>query len=508
MSTSVIPKKRLSPSSGKPWKPLAYQKRSIKFLLERAHGGLLLNPGGRKTSITLATLKILFTQKMIRKVLVIAPKRPCYTVWPGEIEKWSDFNHLTYTILHGSKKDEALKIDAQIYIINPAGLMWLLGATKTKVPKQYIDKFTGEKKFTMKTVVQIDMKRFKSFGFDVLVVDELTAFKNQSSDRYKLMKEVLPTFARRWGLTGSVAANGLMDLFGQCYVLDMGRTLGRFITHYRKEYFDSDYHEVNWTIKPGGEQRIYERLAPLMLRIEPDEMGVELPQLVQNIIEIELPDDARRIYDDLEKKMLADINGSKFVASNAASVSSKCRQVASGGIFHYPEPVPGQRQAPREMVQLHDAKTEALLELVEELQQSPILVAYDFEHDLERLRRAFPKAVFTCDVEIKKFRAVEDKWNAGDIPVLFGHPQSIGHGLNLQGASHNVAWYTLTYDFEFYDQFNRRVLRSGNTTLRVFVHHLLAKNTIDFLIYDILNAKDKGQQALFKGLQELAKGIR
>ena len=488
----------------KRWRPHTFQKRSVKFLLEHANCGLLASPGAGKTSCVLAALKILFEKEYVHRVLLIAPLRPCYTVWPSEIEKWADFNGITYSILHGNDKDDALKKDAQLYIINPAGLEWLLGCEKQRYQVQSFNKFTGEKCVGNRVKLTVDVKRFKSFKFDTLIIDELTQFKNTNAQRFKMLKEVLHTFSRRWGLTGSPTANGLLDLFGQCYVLDMGRSLGRFITHYRMQYFQPvDRNGFVWKPRPGGEAEIYERISPLVLRINAEDF-IDMPEFVPVDMVVDIPDKVRRVYEELEHDLIAGIQDHVIVAANAASASIKCRQVASGGVYHTDPLIAGQAKKTREWSNLHDAKTEALRELVDELQGSPLLVAYDFEHDVDRLRKEFPDAVFACDIKMRDFKRIEDQWNAGEIPLLFGHPQSIGHGLNLQGNGNNVCWHTLTWNFEFYDQFNRRVLRQGNKASHVFVHHLIVRDSIDEVMLAALRRKESGQNALFEALKELA----
>ena len=245
------------------WKPHNYQKKAVKFLVENGAAALFLDPGLGKTSITLAAISFLIKRGIISKVLLIAPLRVCHSVWPREIEKWKDFSHLRIEILHGPKKDEALKRDADIYIINPEGLDWLLQVQKTKSTNG-------------KTKVGVDLRRWKALGFDTLVVDELTKFKNTSTNRFKSLKLVLHTFARRWGLTGSPASNGLMDLFGQCFVLDLGRTFGPYITKFRMQYFDQGYDGFSWTLKEGAEKEIYKRVAPLALRMAAEDY-IEMP---------------------------------------------------------------------------------------------------------------------------------------------------------------------------------------------------------------------------------------
>lgn len=478
--------------SSMPWQPHAYQKRAVKFLLEHAASALFLDPGLGKTSIALAAIKFLLKRKMLERVLLVAPLRVCHSVWPNEVEKWDDFHGLRVVVLHGSKKDELLKQDADIYVVNPEGLDWLLDVTKVRSPS------------TGKVSVSIDMKRWKAFGFDTLIIDELSKFKHIQTIRFKALKLVLHTFQRRWGLTGSPASNGLLDLFGQCFVLDLGRSLGPYITHYRLKYFLPGHDGFSWNLREGADQEIYERLAPLALRMSAEDY-LEMPTLIQNRIEVELPPEARKIYDAMEDDLIACMDEGTVVAKNSAIASMKCRQVASGGIY-LDQDVQALVKLPkskREWVNLHDVKTDALEDLVDELQGSPLLVAYDFGHELDRLRKRFPKAVYACDYDMKKFPELEKRWNAGKIPLLFGHPQSIAHGLNLQEEGHHVAWHTLTWDYELYDQFIRRVRRQGNKSKKVFVHHIMAKDTVDDVVLGALKAKGRGQNALFAALQKL-----
>jgi len=481
--------------SAKPWTPHAYQKKAVKFLLEHAAGALFLDPGLGKTSITLATIKMLKQKKVLDKVLLIAPLRVCYSVWPKEVDKWSDFNGIKVVVLHGPNKDELLKVEADVYVINPEGLEWLLQVKKTKTP-------------TGKTKVDVDLRRWKALGFDTLVVDELSKFKHTNTNRFKAIKLVLNTFRRRWGLTGSPASNGLLDLFGQCFILDQGRTLGPYISHYRMKYFVPSHDGFSWNIREGAEQEIYERLNPLALRMAADDY-LDMPTLIENNIRVDLPEPVRVVYDQLEDDLIAKLNDKVVVASNAAAASMKCRQVANGGIYIDPE-VESLVKLPkskREWVNLHTEKVDALADLIEELQGSPILVAYDFEHDLDRLRERLGQDVpyIGGGVSAKRSAELEKAWNAGHLPVLLGHPQAMAHGLNLQEVGHHVCWHSLTWDFELYDQFIRRVLRQGNKSKKVFVHHIMARGTVDEVVLAAVKSKRKGQNALFDALKKLRK---
>lgn len=483
----------------KKWNPHGYMRKAVQFLLSHACAGLFLDPGLGKTSITLAALLLLFRKKLISKVLIVAPLRVAGSTWPRELKKWTDFRGLRYVVLHGPKKDELLREEADIYIINFEGLEWLLDVEKSKNSKG-------------KTQVKVDVRRFKKLGFDVLVIDELSKLKNSNTIRFKALKQVLNTFRRRWGLTGSPAANGLLDLFGQAYVLDMGNALGVYITHYRQEYFVPSQDGFNWDLAEGSEDRIYKALSPLVLRMAAEDY-LELPRMIPNNIFVDLPANARRVYDELEDDLIASLEAGEVVAANTGVALGKCRQVASGGVYLTPDVTelvkPG--RGAREYAHLHHEKTDALVELIEELQGSPILVAYDFGHDLERIRERLDADVpyIGGGVSLKRSKELERQWNAGKLPYLFAHPTSIAHGLNLQEAGNHVGWYTLTWNYEEYDQFIKRILRQGNTADRVFVHRFLARDTVDeYAVLPSLDRKARGQNALFAALKDLQKRRR
>lgn len=479
-----------------PWKPTAYMKRAVKFLLEHAAAGLLFDPGLRKTSITLAALKVLFDKKKVKKVLVVAPLRPCYLVWPAEIKKWADFCHLKYEVLHGPDKEAALHREADIYIINFDGLAWLTGARwETRGGRREL---------------KWEKKRWEALGFDMLVVDELSKLKHSSSFRFKIMKLVLPTFSRRWGLTGSPAANSLLDLFGQAFVLDMGKALGQYVTHYRMKFFQlPHYGSFKWVIKPGAEDQIYQALDPLVIR-ESSEDHLDLPPLLENTVRVDLPPRAREIYDDMEEQLVAQLDENLITAANAATAANKCRQIASGAVYTE-DPFtnkPGRAaraHRTREYEIVHDAKLDALCDLIDELQGQPIFVAYEYQHELERLRERLGKdtPALAGGTSMKESQRIESAWNRGEIPVLLAHPQAAGHGLNLQESGSHVAWLTLTWDYELYDQFIRRVYRSGVKAKRVTVHQFVARGTVDEAVLGSLRKKKGGQSALFEALKNM-----
>lgn len=468
-------------------------------MLEHAACALFLDPGLGKTSITLGAIKVLKKKKLLNKVLIVAPLRVCHLVWPKELEKWKDFKDLKMVVLHGPNKDKLLEQDADIYVINPEGLEWLLKVEKVKV--------VG-KDGRSRTKVSIDLRRFKKLGFDTLVFDELSKFKHVNTIKYKAIKLALSTFSRRWGLTGSPAPNGLIDLFGQCYVLDQGRTLGEYITQYRNKYFLPSHNGFGWIIRKGAEQEIYERISPLVLRMAANDY-LDMPLLIENNIMVDLPPKIREIYDHLEDDLIAKLEDKVVTAATSGVASMKCRQVANGGIYLNPEvqalvKLPSSK---REWVNLHNEKIDALSDLVDELQGEPLLVAYEFGHDFDRLQAKFGKDLvyIGSGVSMAASLEIQDAWNRGEIPLLFAHPAAVGHGLNLQEVGRHVCWHSMTWDYELYDQFIRRILRQGNKHKKVFCHHILVRDTVDISMLYSLRSKQGGQNAFFDALKELRK---
>lgn len=463
----VTQKKQLKPLKKEHWKPKLAQKKGLKALLENSCHALFLDPGLGKTSVTLAAVKILKQEQLIDKVLIVAPLRVCYLVWPKEIAKWEEFSDLTYAILHGKDKERNLKKEADIYIINPEGLFWLA------------------------------KQNFKRLGFDMLVVDESTKFKSCSSKRFKLLKMLLGFFRRRYILTGTPTPNGMMDLFSQIMIVDGGAALGRYITHYRNQYFyPSGYGGYEWKLQEDAEKRIQQKIKPITLRLEAEDF-LDLPEIVINRIDVELPEEVRDIYKEMEDDMFSSLDRGDIVAVNAAAASIKCRQIANGGVY----------DEHRNVHHLHMAKAEAVGDLVEELQGTPALVAYEFHHDLERLLKVLGKNTpyIGAGVSEKRTAEIEAAWNRGEIPVLLGNPASMGHGLNLQNAGNHIIWHSLTWNFENYDQFNKRVRRQGSKHARVFIHHLMVRDTIDEAIMFAIKHKDRTQKSLLNGLKAYKK---
>lgn len=510
-STLVVPKRsqRLSGVSqnqagAQSWNPEPYQLEGAQFLLEHAAAGLFLDPGLRKTSITLAAVKVLLKEKLLRRVLVIAPLRVCYSVWPKEVKKWKDFEHLRVEILHGKDREEALRRDADLYVVNPEGLEWLLGVTKEKVTTKHRDGTTSTK-----NILKYDLTRFKLLSADTLVVDEVSKFKHPQSARFQMLKYVLTKFDRRWGLTGSPASNGLLDLFGVMYVIDLGRALGQYITHYRSAYFmPTGFGGYTWVLQPGGKEAIYERIAPSVFRLA-DEDYLKLPKLVENIIKLELPPKVRKMYDELEEEFFTQLDEGIITAANAGAASTKLAQIANGGLFLQQEVDDLCRKVgKREWVNLHEEKVNAVLDLLEELGGAPALIAYDFEHDLDRLLQALGKDTpyIGSGVSAKKSDTIVDAWNRGELSALLGHPASMAHGLNMQdGNAQHVILHSMLWDYELYDQLIRRLRRSGNKADRVFVHHIVMRDTIDEAKLLAMRRKKNDQGGLMDAMKEYSK---
>lgn len=488
---SSTTKWKAKPSSGLAWNPVAYMKRAMRWIIEHPVCGLLLDPGLRKTSITLGAFKILQKKEMVRRMLVVAPVKVCYNVWPAEVEKWEDFRHMKMVVLHGEEKTEAALADesVDIYVINPEGLEWLLG------------KKTNRKKFG-KEVEQIEFnrERFKLLDCQMFVLDESSKFKNTQTKRFQLLRPALPLFHRRIILTGSPRPKNLLDLFAQIYIIDLGRALGQYITHYRNKYFDpSGFGGYTWVPKPGAEEQIQKAIKPYMLRMEAEDY-IDIPALVEVDIEFDLPPKVREQYEEMEDELIFLLeSGEAFTAPTAAAARTKCSQIANGALYKNPEGL--EKRGKYDFIELHDEKLDALGNYLDELNGQPCLILYWFQHDLLRIR-AYLKKRFGWDnlpnmseVSPTQAKALEDRWNANEFPAMLANPGSAGHGLNLQGGqAFHAIFFTLPDDFDLYDQTIRRLRRSGNKNEHVFVHRIIAKDTVDRAKTFLLRRKGKGQK--------------
>ena len=447
------------------WHQHEYQKEAVKFLLERGSAALWLDPGLGKTAIVLSAFKALKSQGMAKKMLVLAPLRPAYSVWPEEVKKWEQFENFSIGVLHGPNKAKELAKNHSIYVINFEGLRWLF------------TQLNG-----------------KPWPFDILTVDEISYLKNTQTERFKSIKPHLNKFTRRWGLTGSPAPNSLLDIFGPQFIIDQGATFGPYISKFRTDYFyPAGFNGFEWKLQPDGEKRIHAKLEGKVLRMAALDY-LDMPELIYNDVKIDLPEEARKIYDDFEKQLTIELGNGEMSAANAAVAVMKCQQIANGGSY-----LDGDE---RITTTIHDAKTEAVQELVEELSGQPCIIGYHFQHDLERLKQAFPNApVIGSGVVGTKLKEIQDAWNNGEIQVLLAHPMSAGHGLNLQGAGHAVIWYSLTWSLEVYEQFIRRLWRQ-NQKNNIVVHHIIARKTVDVAIMSAIKKKDTTQQNLLNAVRD------
>lgn len=447
------------------YKPKAYMRKAIKFIVSHSCAGLLMDPGLGKTGITLASFKILKNEGLVRRMLVVAPKRPAKSVWTREVRKWAEFNDLTINVLHGKHRDELYNEKVDINVVTLEGLEWLF------------KKARGHGR--------------KPWPWEMLVIDESSKFKNTQTVRFASLKPYITKFRRRVILTGSFASNGLMNIFGQVFILDLGNALGGFVTHYRAKYFDKIGYD--WKLREGAEPKIYDAVRPLVLRMAAEDY-LDLPELNFHNIEVELPEKARAVYDQMEEDMFAMLDGKKITAFNAGVATGKCRQIANGGVY----------DASKNAIKVHDEKTEALEDLIDELGGKPLMIAYEFGHDLDRLRKLLGKKV-PCiggGVSDKQQAWIEDAWNAGDLPQLLVQPASAAHGLNLQDAPESsLAFYSMLWDLELYEQLIHRLHRQGRRH-GVNVYRILARDTIDYAQLAALNRKDRTQRALLKGLQD------
>ncbi len=445
------------------WTPHVYQQRAIEVMMKQASVGLFLDPGLGKTSTVLAAYSILQEQRLVNSMLIVAPLRPMYSTWPAEIGKWEDFNHLSYSIIHGSvdARREAVKKRADIYLINPEGLVWLL----TSYP---------------------DFVK----SLDVLCVDESSKFKATNTKRFKSLRPFIPTFQRRWCLTGTPTPNGIMDLFGQIYILDQGASLGRYITHFRNKYFyQTGYGGYTWTPLPGSFEQIIEKTAPLVLQLNAKD-HLEMPALMPVVRNVEMPAKARDVYKAIEDDFLVTLGEETLIAANAAAAGTKCRQIANGAVYTNDE---------GDYSEVHDAKLDELEDLLEELAGAPTLLLYEFKHDAERIEARFGHPNITGKSPKQSDKLI-NQFNAGSIPCLLGHPASMGHGLNLQSGCHHVIWFGIPWNLEHYDQAIARVYRQGQQSGTVFVYHIVATGTLDETVMEVLAAKDRNQQKLLKAL--------
>lgn len=455
----------------KKYTPHDYQKQAIAKMISQACAGLLLDPGLGKTSISLAALSLLKSKKLIKGALIIAPLRACYNVWPTEVEKWQDFAHMTYTIIHDEDKwDNLWGPQRDLYFMNPEGIQALVeGLQATPVSE---------------------------WPFDVIVIDESTKFKSAASKRFKALKKILHRFRRRYILTGTPTPNGLLDLWSQIFLLDLGGVLGAYITHYKAMYFySSGFGGYTFLPREHADEEIAERIAPLVMRMRREDY-LKLPPLINTYAWVDLPPDARRIYKELEDHFLAEVGDDILLAPNAATAGMKCRQVLNGAIY---------TNAEHDWVSVHDAKLDAVKDYVEELSGQPLFLLYEFDHDGQRLEELlkWPRIGKSPKKDAELIKA----FNRGLLPGLIAQTSSVSHALNLQAACAHVCFFGLTWNFGDYDQAIQRVWRQGNDALRVIAHHIVIRRSLDEVVIRALNGKEKVQTAFMEHIRRLQNSL-
>lgn len=442
------------------YSPHDYQRYAAEFIITHPISALLLDMGLGKTSITLTAINdLLFDSFEVHKVLVVAPLRVARDTWSAEIEKWEHLKNLRYRVVIGTAQERisALSTPADIYIINRENIQWLV--EESGLP----------------------------FDFDMAVIDELSSFKNHQSKRFRAFMKSRPKLKRIVGLTGTPAGNGLMDLFAEFKLLDMGERLGRLIGQYRNAYFQPDKRNgmVIYSYKPlpNAEQQIYDKISDITISMKAAD-HLKMPELISSEYTVQLSEKEREKYDRLKKDLILSTEDNEVTAANAASLSNKLSQMANGAVYSNDESV----------IQIHDRKLDALEDIIESMNGKPLLVAYWFKHDLERIKKRF---------EIREIKSSEDisDWNSGKIPVALIHPASAGHGLNLQSGGSTLVWFGLTWSLELYQQTNARLWRQGQTADTVVIQHIVAKGTIDEQIMKALKTKDTTQAALITAVK-------
>lgn len=446
------------------YKPYEYQAYATRFIEDNDVAAIFLECGLGKSVITLTAIKNLIVKGDVKRVLVIAPLRVAKNTWPDELNKWEHLSGLTYSVAIGTpdKRKKALKEKTDIVITNRENVEWLVSKSGVR------------------------------FDFDMVVIDELSSFKSYRTNRFKALLKVRPFVSRIVGLTGTPSSNGLMDLWAQFRVLDMGERLGRYITRYREGYFMPDKRnaQVVFSYKPlpGAEERIYDKIGDITISMKAKDY-LKMPDLVTSEVYVEMPDDGRSKYENLLSDMVVDIKDEEIDAANAAVLSNKLLQMANGAIY----------TDSKNVLKIHDAKLDALEDLIESANGKPVLVAYWFKHDLERIKARFPYAR-----EIKTSGDIRD-WNSGDILVGLIHPASAGHGLNLQDGGSAIIWFGLTWSLELYQQTNARLYRQGQKNT-VVIQHIITKDTIDERVLMAIAKKEKTQNALIDAVKAVLGG--
>lgn len=453
--------------------PHKYQLTAINHVINVPKCGLFLDMGLGKTVSTLTAIKELkYNRFQVNKVLIIAPKKVAEGTWSKEKDKWNHTKDFRVSLVLGSqqKRIKALSVNADLYIINRENIPWL-----------------------------VDYLR-NDWYFDTVVIDESSSFKNSRSKRFKALKMVLPKINRLIELTGTPSPNGVEDLWAQIYLLDQGTRLEKYITHFRAKYMEPNKRNrsqiFDYKIKDGVYDSIINKISDICISMKSEDY-LELPDLSYNEIPVILNDKARRDYDKMERDFVLELEGAEdeITAVNAAALSNKLLQISNGAVY----------DSSGIYTEVHDAKIEAFLELVERLQGKSLLVFYNFQHDRDRIKRALEKS----DLVVKELKTTqdEDDWNAGKIDILLTHPASAAYGLNLQEGGNHVCWFGLSWNLEHYQQANKRLHRQGQKE-KVIIHHLVTQGTRDEDVMRALDNKAGVQEEIMQSLKARIKKVK
>lgn len=441
------------------YNPHEYQSYATDFILSHPISAVFLEMGLGKSVITLSAIfDLCLDSFLVCKVLVIAPLRVARDTWPAEINKWDHLKGLSYSVAVGTEKEriDALKKQSTVYIVNRENVDWLVH--KSGIP----------------------------FHFDMVVIDELSSFKSYGAKRFKSLLKVRPSVKRIVGLTGTPSSNGLMDLWAEFRILDLGQRLGRYISHYRNTYFKPDKRnaQIVFSYKPlaGAEEEIYKQISDITISMKSTDY-LKMPEYISNEVFVTLSDKEWKVYSDFKEDMVANLGDEEIDAVNAAVLSGKLLQMANGAVY----------DSENKAHVIHDKKLDALEDLIEGANGKPVLVAYWYKHDLERIKDRFPVR------QIQSSKDIED-WNNGSVPIAVIHPASAGHGLNLQSGGSTLVWFGLTWSLELYQQTNARLYRQGQRDT-VIVHHIITKNTIDEDVMLALTKKEKTQDGLIDAVK-------
>ena len=450
------------------YQPHEYQKRATQFIIDNRYCALFLDMGLGKTVSTLTAIDILKNDYLeIDKVLVIAPKSVALNTWSGETAKWDHLRKLRISVAMGTaaQRTKAIERDADIYVTNRDNVKWI-----------------------------VDYFKKEPWPFDTVVLDESSSFKNSSSQRFKALRKIRPQLRRVIELTGTPSPNGLMDLWPQIWLLDMGERLGRTLGSYRSEFFTAGRRNgavvYDWIARPGARQRISKRLADISMSMQASDY-LDMPDVIDGGLTLALSPDEMRDYQAFQREQLMQLDNTDIEAVTAAALTNKLLQYTGGALY----------DDQHNWHEVSTAKLEALQDIVDSTDES-VLIYYQYQSEKDRILKMLPDAVtFTGEPELL------ESWNAGKIRLMLAHPASVAYGLNMQAGGHIIVWYTPTWNLELYMQANARLHRQGQTK-PVVIYHLIAAGTIDERVMQALNCKNGSQAALLKHIKELRESIQ